>query len=77
MSNLTPSIPDFEIKKRILTQSGDYEWVTMNKETLFDGKRVVIFGLPGAFTPTCSPVSLKGSTLVLMTFIALLLMTAL
>ena len=60
MSNLTPSIPDFEIKKRILTQSGDYEWVTMNKQTLFDGKRVVIFGLPGAFTPTCSTQQLPG-----------------
>ena len=60
MSNLTPNIPDFEIKKRVLMQSGEFEWVTMNKQTLFDGKRVVIFGLPGAFTPTCSTQQLPG-----------------
>ena len=60
MASLTPVVPDFEIKKTVLTQSGDREWVTMNKETLFDGKRVVIFGLPGAFTPTCSTQQLPG-----------------
>lgn len=60
MASLTPVVPDFEIKKTILKQSGDREWVTMNKETLFDGKRVVIFGLPGAFTPTCSTQQLPG-----------------
>ncbi len=60
MASLTPVVPDFEIKKTVLTQSGDREWVTMNKQTLFDGKRVVIFGLPGAFTPTCSTQQLPG-----------------
>ena len=32
----------------------------MNDVDLFDGKRIVIFGLPGAFTPTCSGQQLPG-----------------
>ena len=30
------------------------EFVNRTSSELFDGKRVVIFSLPGAFTPTCS-----------------------
>lgn len=30
------------------------EWKKLNSEKLFSGKRVVIFALPGAMTPTCS-----------------------
>ena len=32
----------------------DYEWVDVSSEDIFAGKNVVIFSLPGAFTPTCS-----------------------
>ena len=61
MSNLTTTVPDFEINKRVLrSDTGDYEWVKLDKASLFDGKRVVIFGLPGAFTPTCSKQQLPG-----------------
>lgn len=31
-----------------------FVWVRKNASDLFGGKRVVIFGLPGAFTPTCT-----------------------
>ena len=30
------------------------EWKTVTTRELFDGKTVVVFSLPGAFTPTCS-----------------------
>jgi glutaredoxin/glutathione-dependent peroxiredoxin len=33
---------------------------TMTTEDLFQGKRVVLFALPGAFTPTCSKAHLPG-----------------
>jgi peroxiredoxin len=60
MSELTPVVPDFVVKKMVYTTSGENKWVEMTKQQLFDGKRVVIFGLPGAFTPTCSGQQLPG-----------------
>ena len=32
----------------------EHEWVDVKSEDLFKGKTVVVFALPGAFTPTCS-----------------------
>ena len=33
---------------------------TISSEELFSGKKVVLFALPGAFTPTCSSAHLPG-----------------
>lgn len=32
----------------------DNQWVNLTSEGIFKGKNVVLFALPGAFTPTCS-----------------------
>jgi glutaredoxin-like protein len=36
------------------------EWVDVTTDELFAGKTVVVFSLPGAFTPTCSSTHLPG-----------------
>jgi glutaredoxin-like protein len=32
----------------------DHEWVDVSSDEIFKGKTVIVFSLPGAFTPTCS-----------------------
>ncbi len=39
------------------TRLGD-EWVNVSTDDVFKGKTVVVFSLPGAFTPTCSSTHL-------------------
>jgi glutathione-dependent peroxiredoxin len=36
------------------------EWVNVTTDEIFAGKTVVVFSLPGAFTPTCSSTHLPG-----------------
>ncbi len=45
------------VKLRTMTKDGPKEIAT---DDLFKGKKVVMFGLPGAFTPTCSAKHLPG-----------------
>ncbi|MGH7186661.1 MAG: redoxin family protein, partial [Pseudomonadota bacterium] len=44
-------------KLRVLTGDGPKELAT---DQVFKGKKVVLFALPGAFTPTCSAKHLPG-----------------
>ncbi|TEW54220.1 glutathione peroxidase [Psychromonas sp. RZ22] len=39
------------------TRQGD-QWVNVTTDELFKGKTVIVFALPGAFTPTCSSTHL-------------------
>ena len=48
-------VPEVTFKTRV-----DGEWVDLTTDEIFDGKRVVVFALPGAFTPTCSTYQLPG-----------------
>ncbi len=43
------SIPEVTFRTR-----RDHEWVDISSKELFAGKNVIVFSLPGAFTPTCS-----------------------
>ena len=38
--------------------SNPFRWQDVNTDEYFKGKRVVLFSLPGAFTPTCSTYQL-------------------
>lgn len=48
-------VPDvvFRIRK-------DFEWLTKTSDDLFKNKRIILFALPGAFTPTCSNIHLPS-----------------
>ena len=47
---LAQEVPEFKLTKQVKTTSGVSKFVDITNETLFAGKRVIIFGLPGAFT---------------------------
>ena len=37
-----------------LTRARGWEWDTLTYDQIFAGKKVIVFGLPGAYTPTCT-----------------------
>lgn len=57
-------VPSVVFKTRVRDDSieGDnpYRWQDVTSFDLFANKRVVLFSLPGAFTPTCSTMQLPG-----------------
>ena len=57
-------LPDVTFRTRVRDDSigGDnpYRWQDMTTADYFAGKRVILFSLPGAFTPTCSTFQLPG-----------------
>ena len=50
-----PAIPYCTFKTRVLGS-----WQDVTTDDLFKNKKVVVFALPGAFTPTCSSKHLPG-----------------
>ena len=52
------TIPDVTLKTRVRDESvggpNPFRWQDLAVREEFAGKRVVVFSLPGAFTPTCS-----------------------
>jgi peroxiredoxin len=55
-------VPDVTFRTRVKESlpTGEYVWQNVNTAELFADKRVVLFSLPGAFTPTCSTYQLPG-----------------
>ncbi|UXU76208.1 MULTISPECIES: peroxiredoxin [unclassified Paracoccus (in: a-proteobacteria)] len=57
-------LPQVTFRTRVRDESvggpNPYRWQGMTTADYFAGKRVVLFSLPGAFTPTCSTYQLPG-----------------
>ena len=56
---------EFKIREGDIGEDGgctfeNGKWVTKTTDDLFKGKKVVLFSLPGAFTPTCTSQQLPG-----------------
>jgi len=56
------NVPSVTFKTRVRDESlggeNPFKWQDLTSDELFKGKRVVLFALPGAFTPTCSSTHL-------------------
>jgi peroxiredoxin len=57
-------VPEVVFKTRVGDGSvcGDNSghWQDVTKEEIFPGRRIIVFALPGAYTPTCSSTHLPG-----------------
>ena len=57
-------VPEIVFKTRVRDESiggeNPYRWQDVSSKEIFRGKKVVVFGLPGAFTPTCSTTHAPG-----------------
>lgn len=48
------------VRDETIKSQNPYKWENMTSGSVFDNKRVLVFSLPGAFTPTCSTYQLPG-----------------
>lgn len=59
---MTQTIPATVFKTRVRNEAlggpNPFEWKDLSTDALFGGKKIVVFSLPGAFTPTCSSTHL-------------------
>jgi thioredoxin-dependent peroxiredoxin len=51
-------IPQVVFKVREEQEDGSFKWNTLTTDDMFSNKRVIIVGLPGAFTPVCTDYQL-------------------
>lgn len=59
-----PTVPKVTFKTRVRDESVEgpnpFRWQDLSSEEIFAGRKVVVFALPGAFTPTCSSTHVPG-----------------
>jgi len=57
-------VPNVIFRTRVRDESikgpNPFRWQNVSTKEIFGGKNIVLFGLPGAFTPTCSSTHLPG-----------------
>ena len=52
--------PNITFKTRVKDEEGNFDWKDVTTDDYFKGKKVILFSLPGAFTPTCSTYQLPN-----------------
>ena len=62
---MTPDrVPDVTFHTRVrnhaLEGANPFEWKAVTSNDIFKGRRIVLFAVPGAFTPACSESHLPG-----------------
>ena len=51
-------VPNIVFKTRVKDEEGKFGWIDVTSMQYFGDKRVILFSLPGAYTPTCSTYQL-------------------
>lgn len=66
-------VPDITFHTRVrddrLGGDNPYRWQDVTTSDIFDGKKVILFSLPGAFTPTCSTYQLPDFEMLYPAFV--------
>ena len=61
---MNTNVPNVTFRTRVRDETVEgenpFRWQEVTSREIFDGKNIVIFALPGAFTPTCSSTHLPG-----------------
>ncbi|HSM69017.1 MAG TPA: redoxin family protein, partial [Xanthomonadales bacterium] len=61
---MNKQVPEVIFKTRVRDESvpgpNPFRWRDLSSKEIFEGRKVIVFSLPGAFTPTCSSTHLPG-----------------
>jgi len=62
--NMNNMVPEVTFKTRIrdenITGDNPFRWLDLKSSDIFAKRKIIVFALPGAFTPTCSSTHLPG-----------------